>query len=491
MNQKSAISAGHEETLAAAKEVLLAGGNAFDAAIAAYLAMFITEPCMASAGAGGFAMCFSPKGGVEMLDFFTQTPREKPILEKRDFYPIEVNFGNETETFHVGLGASATPGAIAGIYEMHRKYGSMPMRELIQPAMKLAKDGVVLNTFQAFDLTLLEVIFRIDPSMHSVFFKNGSLKKEGDLLRFSQFADFLEFLKSEGESGFYKGEISKIVAKDSVEKGGYLRRLDFENYRAFWRKPLEINRKGNRFFLPNAPSLGGGIMALLLHFQNEYRGDWVRSMAEIKNRFVRPGAIAAGIRDFYPDLDYDLKTDSRATKGTSHFNILDKFGNAVALTTTIGEGCGYFIPGTDMQMNNMLGEDFLLPNGFHSWEPNTRLNSMMTPTMVLDSESNLKYAGGSGGAGRIPFMIAQVAENVFDKKMSLLDATALGRIHVQNGTLHCEPGAETTSKAHGLKLHNWQEQSLFFGGVHSIFRESGNELEAVGDARRYGVGEVF
>ena len=146
MNQQ-AIAAGHEETLASAKIILQEGGNAFDAAIAAYLSMFITEPCMASAGAGGFAMCYTPASGVEMLDFFTQTPLAKPELEKRDFYPIEVNFGNEVETFHVGLASAATPGAIGGIYELHKRFGSMPMSELIQPAMKLAKEGVVLNTF--------------------------------------------------------------------------------------------------------------------------------------------------------------------------------------------------------------------------------------------------------------------------------------------------------------------------------------------------------
>lgn len=490
MNQKQAISAGHEETLAAAKVILLEGGNAFDAAIAAYLAMFITEPCMASAGAGGFAMCFTPSSGVEMLDFFTQTPREKPILSKRDFYPIEVNFGNEVETFHVGLGSAATPGAIAGIYELHRRFGSIPMKELVQPAMKLAKEGVLLNTFQALDLELLESIFRVAPEMQDVFFNGDELKKEGELLQFPHFADFLEFLKSEGENGFYKGEISKIVAKDSIERGGYLRRSDFENYKAIWRKPLKIPLRKNKIYLPNAPSLGGAIMALLFHFQKEFSGDWVRSMNEMKKRFVRPEQIAAGIQNFYPNLSYDLENDSRATKGTSHFNIVDKFGNAIALTSTIGEGGGYFIPGTDMQMNNMLGEDFLLPNGFHSWQPNIRLNSMMTPTMVLDSKGELKYVGGSGGAGRIPFMIAQVLDNVFNQKMSLTEATAQGRIHVQDGILHFEPSVKTIGENFGLKVHPWEKQSLFFGGVHSIFQATDN-MEAVGDARRYGVGEVF
>lgn len=487
---KQAIAAGHEETLATAKIILQNGGNAFDAAIAAYLSMFITEPCMASAGAGGFAMCYTPSGEVEMLDFFTQTPLSKPDLAQRDFYPIKVNFGNEVETFHLGLASAATPGAIAGIYELHRKFGSMPMSELIQPAMKLAKEGVLLNTFQALDLTLLEAIFRVDPSMKSVFFNGDELKKEGDLLYFPQFADFLEFLKSEGADGFYKGEISKIVANDSLESGGYLRRSDFENYKSVWRKPLVINGK-HQVCLPNAPSLGGAIMALLLHFKKEFKGDFAKAMAHTKTHFSKPSQLEEGMRTHFPELIYNLKNDSKATKGTSHFNIVDKFGNAIALTTTIGEGSGYFIPGTNMQMNNMLGEDFLLPDGFHSWQPNVRLNSMMTPTIVLDKNHHFKYAGGSGGAARIPYMIAQVIDNLFEQKMSLKDATEKGRLHVNEGLLHFEKGANFEAIPNGIKLNQWDEQSLFFGGVHSVFKNEDGNLESKGDARRYGVGEVF
>ena len=488
--KQQAIAAGHEETLAAAKTILENGGNAFDAAIAAYLSMFITEPCMASAGAGGFAMCYTPELGVEMLDFFTQTPLSKPELEKRDFYPIEVNFGNETESFHVGLASAATPGAIGGIYELHRRFGSMPMSELIQPAMKLAKEGVVLNTFQAFDLKLLESIFRIAPEMQSVFFNGADLKTEGEMLNFPHFADFLEFLKSEGSDGFYKGEISKVVANDSIEKGGYLRRSDFENYKPIWRKPLIINGK-HQVCLPNAPSLGGAIMALLLHFKNEFIGDFAKAMAHMKKHYSQPNQLEEGIRKVYPNLKYDLKNDSKATKGTSHFNIVDRFGNAIALTTTIGEGNGYFIPGTDMQMNNMLGEKFLLPNGFHSWQPNVRLNSMMTPTIVLDENNQFKYAGGSGGAGRIPYMIAQVLDNLFEQKLSLEDATERGRLYVQDDILQVELGAEFSKTPDGIELNQWDEQSLYFGGVHSIFIERDGSLAAQGDARRYGVAEVF
>ena len=489
-SSNSAISAGHEKTLEVCKEILLAGGNAFDATIAGAIAMFITEPCMASAGAGGFALCHKTGEAPLMLDFFAQTPRKKPNLENRDFYPIEVNFGIEVETFHVGLASSATPGTIAGLYEMHRQFGSMPMAELLAPAMDLAKSGVVLNTFQSIDLGLLEVIFRIDPNVKDIFFNDDERKTEGDLLHFPLFEDFLHFLKDEGEHGFYKGEIGRVISKDSEERGGYLRRPDFENYKAIWRKPLNIPWHNQELYLPNGPSLGGAIMALILGYLDIYDGDWVKTIDQVKTRYEHPFQISKRLETLHPELDFHLEGKDTSTKGTSHFNVVDKWGNAVSFTTSIGEGSGYFIPGTNMQMNNMMGESFLLPDGFHSWKENVRLNSMMTPAMVLDGQNRFQYAGGSGGAGRIPFMIAQVLKALFDEGLSLEEATAKARIHVQENVLHFEKGAQPdTSGFENLK--EWDYESLFFGGVHSIFKGKDGRLEAQGDSRRYGVAEVF
>ena len=490
MNHQQAISAGHEKTLEVAKLVLLEGGNAFDASIAAALAMFLTEPCMASAGAGGFALCHKHGELPIMLDFFPQTPRQKPILENRDFYPIDVNFGIEVETFHVGLASAAVPGTIAGLYAMHRKFGSMPMAELIAPAMDLARSGVVLNTFQSIDLELLEVIFRVDPTVRDIFFINDERKKEGDLLHFPLFPDFLQFLKDEGEHGFYKGEIGRKVAADSLDRGGYLRRDDFENYRAIWRKPLNIPWHNKELYLPNGPSLGGALIALILGYLDIYDGDWVRTIAQIKSRYQHPIQIAKRLETLHPELDYHFEGPELSTKGTTHFNVADKWGNAVSFTTSLGEGSGYFIPGTNMQMNNVMGESFLLPNGFHSWKENVRLNSMMTPTMVVDGNGTFQYAGGSGGAGRIPFMISQVLVALFDERMSLEEATTKPRIHVHEDLLHFEKGAMLNP--HDFeRTKEWDYKSLFFGGVHSVFRGKDGHLEACGDARRYGVAEVF
>ncbi len=153
-----AISAGHEKTLEVAKLILENGGNAFDAAIACHFAMFITEPCMASAGGAGFALAKPKNQAPLFFDFFCQTPQHK---HKRttDFFEVIVDFGSEKEGFHIGLGSAAVPGTIAGLFEIHRRYGTMPMKDLVSPAIAFANEGVLLNTFQAYDLQLLKPIF--------------------------------------------------------------------------------------------------------------------------------------------------------------------------------------------------------------------------------------------------------------------------------------------------------------------------------------------
>ncbi len=484
MVKSYAISGGHEKTVEVAELILKDGGNAFDAAIAAHLAMYITEPCMASAGAGGFALCYKQGESIKMLDFFTQTPRHKPILVKRDFESIRVNFGNEVEEFHVGMASIATPGSVAGIFELYERYASMPFRVLVEPAKDLIRSGVILNTFQSIDMALLESILRRDESVRSVFFNNDKLIQEGDILKMPYLMDFIDLIKDDGRNGFYKGEIADTINRHSIERGGYIRKEDLENYKAIWRDPLFINYREHNIVLPNGPSLGGGIMALLFHQQLLNKGDWLRSIKAFKDKSLSLLEIEKAVNNEYVNANYSLNSQHSANKGTSHFNILDGHGNAIAFTCTIGEGCGYFIPGTHMQLNNMLGEAFLLPEGFHNWTEDVRLNSMMTPTMVLNKENQLSLICGSGGAGRIPYMIAQMIDSVCVHKLNLAEAMRHSRVYIHHGTVHYETGYSSNINC-GLPTQEWKDKSLFFGGVHCISVD-GKSSDALGDPRRYG-----
>lgn len=486
MMMKNAISAGHSSTLQVARDILAVGGNAFDAAVAAHFAMFITEPCMASAGGNGFALSRPQDGQIYYLDFFSQTPASKNI-ESCDFFPIVVDFGNETEEFHIGLGAAAVPGSIAGIIEIHDRWGSIPLKELIQPACDLATGGVILNNFQAYDILLLENIFKQDKRGLEIFFNEKGIKVEGDMIAMPHVTDFLDFIAREGKRGFYEGEIAQSIVRDSIDRGGFLRMSDFENYYVNKVSPLSFSYRNRKVYVPNGPNNGGINLALFLGLLQRDKLTVPECIKATQQIVLDSSSITKQMDTLHPGHNYTLSSGPKSYQGTSHFNILDKKGNAISLTSSIGEGCGYFIPGTDMQLNNMLGELFLLPNGKHSWASNSRMQSMMTPTIITDQKGKVEFIAGSGGASRIPFAIGQVIDQLYNNGLSLEDAVESPRYHFQNEKFQVEKGADWKGSKEDAVL--WDIKSLYFGGVHAIYNNM--NLEAAGDGRRYGVAEIF
>ena len=496
MKSNYAISAGNPITLAAAEQILQAGGNAVDAAIAAYLSCFVAEPCMASAGAGGFAM-IADGSATQCVDFFCQTPLQKRPAGELDFFPVTIDFGTATEDFHVGRGSVATPGAIAGIYFMHKHWATIPMPELATHAIQTAKEGAAIDAFQAYDIQLLSEIFLLSEAGRALVSTNNRLKGEGDRLYMHEFADFLEVLAIEGPDLFYKGEVAKTIVADQQAQGGNLTYEDFERYQAVPRQPITIPWAEHTVQTTGSPSVGGALIAAYLHeYTNNIAQVPAHSSREHLQRLIHSYDQVNAIKDddrliakyMKETFGIDMQRGNTTAKwnGTSHFNIVDRDGMAVALTTSVGEGCGYFIPGTNMQLNNMLGEAALLPQGFHSWSPNTRLRSMMTPTVVRDKAGTLKMVTGSGGAGRIPFAIAQTIINHILYKQPIHDAVNNSRIHKHDDITNVEPNYEVGP---GLHTKRWAQQSLYFGGVHSISRD-GAVVRAAGDLRRHGVAKV-
>jgi gamma-glutamyltranspeptidase/glutathione hydrolase len=155
-----AVSSGHHRTTGAAQQVLDAGGNAVDAALAAFFMAWVAEPCMAGAGGGGFATVVTQAGEAKVYDFFCQTPFSKQVRNKIDFFPIEVDFGGTVETFHIGRASTGVPGAVAGAVRLHADLGYMPLPELVEPARRAALEGVRVNRFQQLDFQLLAPILQ-------------------------------------------------------------------------------------------------------------------------------------------------------------------------------------------------------------------------------------------------------------------------------------------------------------------------------------------
>lgn len=489
MQNRYAIAAGNKYTADAAEEILKDGGNAIDAAVAAYWTACTAEPCMASAGAGGFAMVQMQGQKPVLHDFFCQTPRTKPN-HKVDFRPLVVDFGDTTETFYVGSGSMAVPGAVAGMFALQQKYGSRSMPVLAIPGMEAAKRGVIIDPFQSHDMGLLRNFLGDSAYGQSLFFKNGKVIGEGEQLILPAWADYLDYLSRQGAAAFYRDEPMRHLLEDH---DGHFTKEDFHDYRVIDRHPLEIEFRGSQIFTNPYPSLGGVILGILLKGMSiwpetiwtdrvGFANLWTELSAKIQATGMSMASLAGlwdGPIEGYPDQKHG---------STSHMSILDKWGNAVSMTFSIGEGSGYFIPGTDIHMNNMLGEPSLLPNGLFTWQPNSRLSSMMSPTIAVTKDKGC-IAIGSGGAGRIPFMLAQVLAYYLGVGLPLSDAVEHPRIHLDKGVLQIEPGWPDDLNMDVSRQNRWKNRSLYFGGVHSVAKRQ-DGLHAIGDIRRYGVGRL-
>jgi len=515
MNQKTygVIAAGHQKTAEAGTEMLRNGGNAFDAAVAAILASFVTEPGLTSAAGGGFLLAHTQANQNILFDFFTQTPRQKRNPGEINFYPVEVDFGGAVQEFHIGLGSMAVPGNIAGVFHVHQRLGRLPFKVVAEPAIHYAQNGIHLNRFQYYCLTaVLEPIIIGYKEGRQVYAPTGELIEPEGLLVMKEFADTLAYLAEKGAREFYEGEIARRLVKDCQDLGGYLTLEDLKTYRVIERQPLKLNYRGNTLLTNSPPSSGGTLIAFALKllskvnltnigFGTACHLEILEQVMELTNEARKDGydtnLYQANIADFFLSdehlYDYEDKLAKTANKwgSTTHISVVDSEGNAASVTTSNGEGSGYVIPGTGIMVNNMLGEEDLNPQGFHQWQENVRISSMMAPTIVL-KDNKPEIVLGSGGSKRIRTAILQVISNILDFKMPVSEAVANPRVHWNNNVFHVEPGfaEEEVSKMRlpaNNQLVRWQEKNLFFGGVHTVLENSEGLIEGAGDQRRDGV----
>ena len=503
---RGVVAAGHPATAEAGVRALEEGGNAFDAVVAATWAACVAEPILASPAGGGFLLA-SPMGErAALLDFFTQTPLKRQP-EPLDFQAIDGDFGKAVQVFHIGMAACATPGVVAGLFEIQARLCRLPMRVLLEPAVERAREGVVLNAFQAYINRILEPILRHTPAIHALFHADGRPLAEGQRQPMPELADFLEVLGLEGRDLFYRGEAAQALDVLSRSQGGHLRRADLEAYSIVWRKPRAFSL-GRAKVATNAwPSLGGPLIAqglewLQAHWQvqppadaaQEAR-DWVAMMAAVE-QFRRQSGLDAHPPE-WPQLDAapfraELARFAHhppASRGTTHISVADAAGNLAALTLSNGECNGHVLPGTGVLLNNMLGEEDLNPGGFHRWPEHVRLASMMAPT-VIEKADGQRLALGSGGSNRIRSAISQVLLRLLRHGDPLQAAIAHPRLHYEQQHLDLEPGLPEVVQQAVLRQvpdHRiWPEANLFFGGVHAVARHADGRLEGAGDPRRGG-----
>jgi gamma-glutamyltranspeptidase/glutathione hydrolase len=504
MTARGAVAAGHEVTADAAAAMLEAGGNAFDAALAGLCAASVAEPVLTSLGGGGFLNARTADGTARVYDFFVQTPKRKRPVDQLDFHPILADFGTAQQEFHIGLGSMATPGTVRGLFDVHRELGSLPMREIVGPAVEAARDGVVLNRLQAYIFSIVAPIYLATPEAQRIYASAvdaDRLHGEGERMRQPELADALEALAAEGDALFYAGEMGEAIVRLCREHGGQLRRDDLSEYHTHRHVPLERRYRDARLHLNPPPSSGGQLIAFALALLERHdlgtlgfgSPGHVELLARVMEQTNLARDQAADDRDLLRDewierFRNNLADRPLATRGTTQISVVDRDGNAASLTLSNGEGCGRVLPGTGIMLNNMLGEEDLNPHGFHSWREDTRVSSMMAPAVV--EHAGRLIALGSGGSNRLRTAILQTLCNLVDFGMPTGEAVAAPRIHLERGRASSEPGYPEAAlgalSARWPDHHRWREHNLFFGGCHTVAFDGGN-FDGAGDPRRGGV----
>ena len=475
---KGAIAAGHGKTVEAGKIAYDLGGTAYDAAIAALIASTVTEPCMSSLGGGGFALIGDGHSNYKLLDFFCETPLNKKPKSELDFVPVTVSFASANEIFHMGMGAIAIPGMVKAIFELHEHYGTIPLKELAAPAIQYAREGIEVDWFQEFDFRILEKINCRGEYGSNIFAPNGNLLKEGDTIVQPELADVLEFLIKEGADAFYVGDLAHKIVEDSKDLGGLIGYDDLYKYELNWRFPHHFAYRDFDVSINPFPAPSGLIVETILRHLESYGDPPAFGTQDYSN--LLSAALHKAMRK--EESESPLKRGS-----TSHISTLDNLGNTVSITMSNGEGSGYFIPGTGIQMNNMMGEAALFPGGFDDWETGTRVGSMMSPVIIRSVKRNMTVSMGTGGAGRIPYVLAQLVHHFADEDLTPDEIIHRPRMHIQENKLEMEPGLTPPSDLPSSveTVNVWDELNMFFGGVHTVGGQ-GKKLWAVGDERRNG-----
>lgn len=497
------VAAGHDETAKAAIEVLDAGGNAFDAAIAGFLAACVSEPVLASLGGGGFLMAHVPDAPTRTFDFFTQTPCALASPDDVDFHAITADFGTAQQEFHIGLGSVATPGAVAGIFDIHDHLGRLPMADIVKPAVRLAKSGLPINDFQAYLFTVVEPIYTKAAESRRQYCRgaldeaDAEVKISGDMIGFPEFGDFLEALAKEGPDLFYKGEIADQIDAFS---GSSINKADLEHYQVLHRDPIASVVNNHRISINPPPAIGGALITLALTMLDgiDRRDmsfgtlDHLRALISIMDA-CNVARVESGI-DLDPikgaEILREVAGHPPAHRGTTHISVADTNGNVAAMTVSNGEGCGAIIPGTGIMLNNMLGEEDLNAAGFFKWPLNKRMSSMMSPGIMISPKGDVT-GFGSGGSNRIRSAITQFIANIALFDMDMSDAVLAPRLHLEGGKLDLEPhfSNETHSALKEIypDANTWPAPNMFFGGVHAIQRSTRGHVSGAADQRRGGV----
>ena len=474
ISKNGMVSSAHPIASKVGIDILKNGGNAFDAAIGVHFALSVVYPNAGNIGGGGFAVYRLNDGEVGSLDF-----REKaPMKSYRDMYISNTQDESTVDDKKSKIGhlASGVPGSVDGMVKLHEKFGSLDWKLLLEPSIKLAKNGFKLTLKQSNSLNNVMMVFDSINGSKVSFVKEFEWE-ENDLLIQEDLSKTLERIRDKKRDGFYSGITADYIINEMNAGNGIISYDDLNNYSSVWRKPIVGEYKNHKIISMGPPSSGGIALLQLLHGAEkldvgsyEHNSlDYINTIAEIESRVYADRATYLGDPDFYDVpiselidknyldnrfniIDPSIKTPSNQVKEgnvqlnesdeTTHFSIVDKDGNAVSLTTTINVAYGskVIVDNAGFILNNEM-DDFSVKPGYpnmfgliggeaNSIEPNKRMLSSMTPT-IIEKDNNLYMVLGTPGGSTIITSVFQTIINVIDFNMGMQEAVDAKKFHHQ------------------------------------------------------------
>jgi gamma-glutamyltranspeptidase / glutathione hydrolase len=443
----AAIAAGHPATAAAGLEILEDGGTAADAAVAAALASCVAETVMTGFLGGGHAIYFHAASGTAWnLDCFCAVPGlGNPRADEPELLHLEVPFGAELVHYAVGPASCAVPGVPAGLDALWEVRGRLPWPRLVEPALRLAREGVDLPPAHAACLAMLEPVMTLREGGR-MYAPGGSLLQAGGRLEQPGLVAALELVAAEGARSVYSGTLAESLLELMRERGGLVDDTDLARYTVDWTAPARV-RWSRRSVLTR-----GGLSGLPAVLQR------LPALATLppSTRVVALVQALDGARG--PETH------------TTNLVTVDGDGDACVLTTSLGLGSGDWLPGLDLHLNSMLGERDLVVGPL---EPGARMASMMAPTIVLD-DSGLELAIGAAGGTRLRTALVTALAGIVDEGLAPQAAVDRPRVHPAGAVVNAEPGVDEDGLAAledaGRPVRRWPERHHYFGGVSAVAR---------------------